>query len=57
MILVSVLIFREGMIMIRVIIIVILEVAPLTGVTLVMIPVSMLMLVVGMLGLKRWACS
>ena len=38
----SVLIIREGMIMIRVTVIMILEIALLTGVTLLMIPVSVL---------------
>jgi len=56
MIMVSMLIIREGMIMIWVICILILDFALLTGVTLVMIPVCMLILVVGMLGLKRRAC-
>jgi len=44
-----------GTIMIGAIIIIIFKIALLTGVTLVMIPVSMP--VVGMLGLKRRACS
>jgi len=57
MILVSVLKVREGMIMIGAIIIIIFEITLLTGVNLVMIPVSMLVLVVGILGLKRRACS
>ena len=42
MIPVSMLMIREGMIMIRVIIIIIIEIALLTGVTLIMIPVSVL---------------